>query len=242
MGYKIAVITPLTEGKLFKQFHRSVLALQKPPNVNELIISTPDSMEIDTALNVSIANALREKVDYLFLWEADVNVPPQTLKLLMADDKPVVSGLVFQKVYPNLPILYDYMNHPQSKYIMECHYWYDKGIKLKGLRKVDVVGAGCVLIKAKVFDKIKMPYFKFLKGDPASKDGGTISADNYFCRQLFEAGVAVYVDTRICCGHLGVKESSEKDWVRNRKQYVKDVEDGKIKLSFQLPKDYKEKK
>ena len=138
-----------------------------------------------------------------------------------------------------MPICYDYINHPQSKYIMSCHYWYDDGIKLKGLRKVEVVGAGCLLIKSDVFKKIKPPYFKFLKDDPATEDGGSISADNFFCRKLKDAGIEVYVDTRICCGHIYVGEASEADWLRNKEKYIEDVKAGKIKLKFQLPNEEK---
>ena len=239
MGYKVAVITPLTEGMLHKQYHKSVLALQKPDSVSELVMKTPDAMEIDTELNIAIFQALRKKVDYIFLWEADMNIPPETLKYLIDDDKDVVSGLYFQKVYPHMPVLYMYMNHPESKYIMQPKYWYDDGTKLKGVRKVDVVGAGCVLIKAHVFNKIQPPYFKFLREDPANKDCATISADNYFCRKLFDAKIGVYVDTRICCGHLTVKEVTEADWVRNRKKYLEDVTSGKIKLKYKLPNEEK---
>ena len=239
MCKKIAVITPFTEGMIHKKFHKSVLALQKPPNVTELLMKTPDAMEIDTALNVAIAQALRKKVDYIFLWEADMEIPKETLKYLVADNKDVVSGLYFQKVYPHMPVLYEYMNHPTSKYIMRPIYWYDDGIKLKGLRKVDVVGAGCILIKAHVFDKLKQPYFKFFKEDLANKNGQTISADNYFCRQLKEAGIEVYVDTRIVCEHIAVVGISEKHWLRNREKYIKDVESGKIKLKYQIEKNEK---
>ena len=237
---KVAVITPLTEGMLHRQYHRSVLALQKPKNVNELIIRCPDAMEIDVALNSSIIKALGMKVDYIFLWEADMNIPQETLQYLVEDNKDVVSGLYFQKVYPHMPVLYNYINHPTSKYIMSCFYYYDDGDPKKGLRQVDVVGAGCALIKADVFRKIEPPYFRFLKEDPAVKDGGSISADNYFCRKLKDAGVSVFVDTRICCGHIYVGEACEADWVRNRKQYIEDVTSGKIKLEFEIPPEYKE--
>jgi hypothetical protein len=199
-------------------------------------------MEIDVALNSSIIKALNMGVDYIFLWEADMNIPPETLQYLIEDDKDVVSGLYFQKVYPNMPVAYNYMNHPVSKYVMSCYYYYDDGNPKKGLRPVDVVGAGCVLIKADVFKKIEPPYFKFLKEDPGALDGNSISADNFFCRKLKDADIKVYLDTRIVCGHIAVLEVSELDWVHNRKQYIEDVKSGKIKLEFDVPEGYEEGK
>ena len=62
-----------------------------------------------------------------------------------------------------------------------------------GLQKVDVAGGGCLLIKMRVFDRIKQPYFA-----PEHEFGTDIQLG----RQAREAGFDVWADTSIELGHL----------------------------------------
>ena len=63
----------------------------------------------------------------------------------------------------------------------------------QGLQKVDVAGGGCLLVKMRIFDKIKPPYFS-----PEYK----WSTDIQLCRQATEAGFEVWADTSIELGHI----------------------------------------
>lgn len=60
-------------------------------------------------------------------------------------------------------------------------------------------GLGCALIDVGVFERIPYPWFKWT----VYADGhGVLSEDLYFCDQCSKAGIPVYADTRVACGHV----------------------------------------
>jgi len=59
-------------------------------------------------------------------------------------------------------------------------------------------GLGCALVRTDVFGRIGKPWFSY-------EDYGTgayISEDYWFCRACREAGIKVFADTRVECGHV----------------------------------------
>lgn len=84
------------------------------------------------------------------------------------------------------------------------HYWPEDK-----LFKVDVIGVGCVLSKASMWRRLEYPFFRY-SPDPMNgqKKGNAneISEDMFWCANMHRAGVKVWIDPRVKCGHLGVLE------------------------------------
>ena len=115
---------------------------------------------------------------------------------------------------------------------MAPHSWPDDKIW-----RADVIGVGCVLSRAEVWDKIPFPYFKY-STDPIRgnkfKEMPMISEDMFWCAQMHKAGVKVWIDPKIQCGHIGVLES-------NRQLYETGFQMTKARFEA-LPDDNPEKK
>ncbi|MBQ6330393.1 MAG: glycosyltransferase [Kiritimatiellae bacterium] len=59
-------------------------------------------------------------------------------------------------------------------------------------------GLGCALIKSDVFRRIAQPWFRYEQYG----NGSALSEDYWFCRACREAGIPIYVDTRVRCRHV----------------------------------------
>ncbi len=68
------------------------------------------------------------------------------------------------------------------------------------LYKVNAMGAGFLLIKLSVFDKIEIPFFNFGR----DKDGAMVyGEDTYFIQKCIKAGIDCYADPLLGVSHLG---------------------------------------
>jgi len=87
------------------------------------------------------------------------------------------------------------------------HYW-----PKDRLFRADVIGVGCVLSKASMWKKLDYPFFRY-SPDPMNGmkrgDAVEISEDMYWCANMHRAGVKVWVDPSISCGHVGILEANE---------------------------------
>ena len=69
-----------------------------------------------------------------------------------------------------------------------------------GLLKCAAVGAGFLLIKTSVFQKLKEPWFFWETNELGEVVTGE---DSWFCRLAREAGFEIYADMMIKVGHIG---------------------------------------
>ena len=69
----------------------------------------------------------------------------------------------------------------------------------QGLFRVQAAGAGCLLVRRKVFERIKLE----LKSDPFDRLA-SVSEDHSFFRRLEKLDIPVWCDGRIECPHLRV--------------------------------------
>jgi hypothetical protein len=86
--------------------------------------------------------------------------------------------------------------------------------------EVDAGGAGCLLIRRDVFDKVNWPWFKWVEFE----DGHQESEDIFFFRKCNDAGLRVKVDPLVICNHLKKINITDlmrmKISVRERNLYV----------------------
>ena len=162
-------------------------------------------MPYDMARNTAVAQFLQSDCQFLFSLDSDVIPPRDTILRLMAHNQPVISGLYCRRSPPHgVPVMIKngtwVTNYPRGSIV-----------------DVDLVGAGCLLIRRDVLERL--PPSDPARGKTAfdwrvdmaglAPVGDCLSEDFSFCKRVREQlGVKVLVDTSIECRHVGFGEAS----------------------------------
>jgi GT2 family glycosyltransferase len=155
----------------------------------------------DNARNTFVETALEGDYDYVFMMDTDMTFPKGALALMIrhmgsiaGEIPPVIGG-----VYCNRGS--DFRWHVY-KWVEDENGWHSLRFPLnKGLYKVDAIGTGCMLIDVNVFKIIEWPWFEYSYAMFQGKRD-RISEDMTFCKKCMEAGIPIYADTDITCGHF----------------------------------------
>ena len=146
---------------------------------------------IDKVRNNAVKNCLSGDYTHLFFLDDDTLPRPDAILRLLKHDLPIVSGLYCRRSEPHYPIIIN-MNRDNRK-VLGFTYPYEMNPPKDKLVECDAVGAGCLLIKREVFEKMPQPWFKV---------GQYHGEDIYFCLQAKEAGYKILVDTGVECMHV----------------------------------------
>lgn len=142
--------------------------------------------------------AIKGGYDYIMMVDDDVVLPPDALENLLEHEVDVCLGFyAHQGCFDGKTCLCKpgRRNYDLQYYASELREMRESGIytlEVKG------GGMGCALIRTSVFDRIAYPYFKWVDYDDRH---GTLSEDLYFCEECAKAGITIYADTRVACGH-----------------------------------------
>lgn len=144
------------------------------------------------ARNAIAKEAIDEGFDYVLMIDSDVVIPNETLECFMEHEADICLGLCPRK---NTNVgrieIYKDTNTDYTDF-----YTY---ATLPDQARIDIKGGGfgCAFIKTEVFSKLKYPYFRYVE----YPNGTALSEDLYFCSQARAAGLKIYADTRVKCGH-----------------------------------------
>jgi GT2 family glycosyltransferase len=143
--------------------------------------------------NKLVSRFLKSKYEWLFFIDSDT-LPPFDVLEMTKNGKDICSGIYFQwKDNKLIPLVY---KKNETDFHEEYKVFND--VSDEELVEVDGVGAGCLLIHRKVFDKVAKPWFLF----EYNEDGlVALGEDFYFCQKAQEAGFKVWVDRRMVCSH-----------------------------------------
>lgn len=158
---------------------------------------------INEARQGMVDKVLECGMSHLFFIDSDMRFPADGLLRLLRHDLDVVSGIYFAKQPGYTPVAAH--RNKEGAYIRLTEWPHDR------LFEVDGVGAGFLLIKRKVLEKLQWPHFA--EGlQPKTKT--RIGEDYYFCRKAQLDGFKIHVDPTLDLRHIGDYEYSEKDFVR----------------------------
>ena len=138
---------------------------------------------------------------HLFFIDDDTLLPPDALTRLLAHDVPIVSGFYTIRHAPFWPI--PSRKVPGGTYVHITKY-------CKGLQEVDLVGAGCLLIKREVFEAMEEPYFWYY----SDHFKGDTTEDTYFCEKAQKLGFPVLLDFDVQCRHLTTVPVGWPNWLQ----------------------------
>jgi hypothetical protein len=155
----------------------------------------------DNARNTFVETALEKDCDYVFFMDTDMSFQRGTLAMMIrhmasisGEVPPIIGG-----VYCNRGN--DFRWHVY-KWVEEEEGWHSLKFPLnKGLMRVDAIGTGCMLIDVGVFKMLEWPWFEYeYKMFKGNRD--RVSEDMTFCKKCMDAGIPIYADTDIKCGHF----------------------------------------
>lgn len=186
----VDIAVPTYSGRVHHLFLRSIVALGKPKGSGLIVIP---GTAIHHARNRSVEFHLKNGKDYLLFIDDDMVFEPDALQRLLEADKDIICGMAFMRVSPFYPCVYNFDKNAQigKRYTPIVPSAKSELIKAGGC------GMFFTLIKRKVFEKLKEPYFWF---------EGEQGEDLYFCRKALEAGFEIWCDARVKVGHISEPE------------------------------------
>lgn len=165
-----------------------ILMVSDPESyVTHIKIDTDISKRIDIKRNDAVEECLKTDSTHLLFVDSDTVLIKGAVKQLIDHDVPVIGAVIYKKGGSYAPVFGFWVPERQI-YQTPLPFRYDQ------LAEVDIVGAGFLLIKREVLEKLQRPYFKCLTG--------MAKEDVYFCIKCKEAGFSVYVDTGLHLGHV----------------------------------------
>ena len=177
---------------------------------HELMFDFVRGYDVGTARNNIARLAMECESDYVLMVDNDVVLPQDALLHLIENNKDVCLGYYAHRdkrdnLYRGntcICRIEDDNGNPFFGYPIESEY---SAKHIQSLRKrghfcvlAHGGGMGCALIKTSVFRSISFPYFAWANYD----NGKNMSEDLHFCEQCHKAGIGVYFDTRVACGHV----------------------------------------
>jgi hypothetical protein len=134
---------------------------------------------------------------HLFFLDSDMTPEPDLVLRLLSHALPIVGALYFERVTPYGAGAGTRSGPDTVKSLAEID---------GGVVRVAWHGTGALLIERSAMLAVPRPWFEWSKSRPGSGE------DFYFTWKANEAGVPVYCDTGVRCGHLGIT-SIDLDYV-----------------------------
>jgi hypothetical protein len=178
----------LNQGAIRPELANLLTAISHDPQYR-LTITYPADRPITNNRNRIVKDFLQSKASHLLMIDSDI-VPHSTPLDLVRHNKDVVG-------------------YPCPQWRQGDIYWVavDKtaeGYKpipperRNGIRQVDAIGTGCIMIKRKVLETLTAPFIDTLNDDGTLQLGEDFS----FCEKATEAGFEIWCDWRAPCSHF----------------------------------------
>lgn len=137
---------------------------------------------------------LKGDCTHVLMVDSDIELPKDALQNLLDPSAPVVFGLYPKKRAEG--IKFDCFRGKNPRGFVER---VTPKYLAKSPDRIKVTGSGfgCALIERGVFERLPFPWFCWRMFE----DRHDMSEDLYFCEQAFKAGVDMYADKRVMCGH-----------------------------------------
>jgi hypothetical protein len=168
-------------------FAMSLAMLCMSPGAEVILLNSRSSL-IPVGRNQCAGAAHIMKATHLLFLDTDMIFPADALERLLARDKDIV-GATYSKRMPPF--------HPLTVSAEGEHVQISSG-----LRQVQLLPTGCMLIRMSVFDALPKPYFNLVaEGDQLRGE------DYYFCELARAAGFQIWCDGDLSAqmGHIGQK-------------------------------------
>jgi hypothetical protein len=185
---RIAIGLPSTDS-MYTDSVISLLRLVMSTKEHEITVINQQGCYIDKSRNVIVMEAMKFKADYLLFLDSDMEIPPDTIRRLLAHNKDIIGCNYMRRKPPFSPIAID-----KDKKNIE--------FGRKGIESVNIVPTGVLLINMDIFSCMRYPWF-----DCEWRDGIQYGEDTRFCAKTILGGVSeIWCDHDLSAeiNHIGV--------------------------------------
>lgn len=183
------------------RFMRSILLLDK---VGDVSYGFHYGSLIYDSRNQLLDTAKQQGVDRLLWFDSDMDVPWNAMHLLSEDldnGYEIVSGLYFKRKEPYTPTIFSdcdvvKLDNGQLLPLHEAYVDYPKD----QIFEVAAFGFGCVMMTMDAAKRVTGE-FGLMPFMPTAGFGEDLS----FCMRARKAGIKLWCDSRVKCGHIGTK-------------------------------------
>jgi glycosyltransferase involved in cell wall biosynthesis len=180
-------------------FMLSVLHLVQQARADGQRISIVNSKAsiVTQARNLAVQAALEARAEWLMFLDSDMVFPPNTVSRLLAHGHAIVGATYPRKSWPLAYIGTRLDGTPLS-------------LADAGLVEAARLPAGCLLIRATVFDQLQRPYFRCAYDEAT---GLVLGEDFWFSDLVRSCGFTLWCDMTLSrqIGHLGLHRFVHKD-------------------------------
>lgn len=173
---------------------------------------------VDALRDSAAALAIEEGFSHILFLDADMVWPTDTLtRMLRHHDQGIVGGLYVMRYPPYAPVALRDGRAPEGSAVLQYQHA-SEALTASALVPVDVLGMGCTLVPVSAFAAIgERPWFEY-----ANDDAGwpCVTEDVPFCQKAAAAGISLWLDPSISCGHVTQQIVDRKTSLR----YLKDGE------------------
>lgn len=196
---RVLIAVPTFETILPDTF-QSIWDMEKPCECDFRFVRGYDCA---TARNKIVDTAIDGGYDAVLMVDSDMTLPVDALSNLMSHDVDVVSGWYLRRSVDtgqtNAYRMFDASGRAYYGYPYDSAYSADELRAMDELVRVHGTGMGCCLIRTGVFRRLLYPWFDWVN---YADRHGMLSEDLFFCSSLSKAGIPLYVDPRVACGHM----------------------------------------
>lgn len=163
------------------------------------------------ARNRIAADALNAHYDYVLMVDNDIDLPQDALKHLLEHDKLMVMGYYLNRYARGKHKLTTLYREGVGWSMFPASELVDKRDVGEYLIPVNGGGMGCTLIATDVFRMVPFPWFEWTDEEREPTMAEDVYAltdrihsggeDINFCSRARNAGIRIYADTRVACGH-----------------------------------------
>ena len=191
---KIYIAIPSKNGQIYFELSLRLSQWSKQTAINTMVVYHPFLSPIDHARNTIVNDFFHTDCTHLMMVDDDIVPPVDTLERLLFHDKDIVAAAC-PLIGPNkdgelITTMNAYNLNAAQKYTF---------IESTGLQKVDAVGTGCIMIKRKVLENMRVPPFMTEYNTDGIKYRGE---DLNFCYQAKLNSIDTYVDFKLRCKHI----------------------------------------
>lgn len=160
----------------------------------------PESIMYSISTMLHWERSKKRRADWVLWIDDDVTVPPFAFEMLRrtADPqkRPFVAGVGYMRNDPYFPAVWVKAGDGSSQWTQHRF----------GVHEVHCVGLPVAIIHRSIFDRVPQPWFA--SGDRFLRSDGTIEpsvarTDSWFCTQLRNAGIPIYVNGDLDVTHFG---------------------------------------
>lgn len=170
-----------------------------PPHAGKFHLGQKDRLDaIAGRMNTIVDKFMTSDASHLFINDGDVEIPPNCIDTLLRHNVDIASGVYpFKNFEHSHAMVFGRMLPGSECGSMIPRTWEFMKGQVFGDKDMWVGGAGCMLIKRRVFKR----YHPRIRPLRFTRDNDC-SLDTYFWKRAQEAGFTARVDANIVCGHL----------------------------------------